>query len=347
MTSLAHKVKTILTNPKGTLVMLLFNSRAYLVLAQILQFSIVLGEKVKKAPPIIDCSAPSTTIVDSFWSKHTTAHPKLLITRTGKQDEAFLKWRSECYPMFHELMGLWGNHKGEVVLDYGCGPGTDMIGFLLHSNPSKVIGIDISPKALWFARRRIALHNIPLSKVQLLRISDSSTKIPLADNSIDFVYCQGVLHHTSCPEKIVTELYRILKPHGKASIMVYNRESVWFHLYVAYEQMILRGNYKGLVAEHAYALTTDSSDCPISRCYKPEDFAQMCKQVGFSVEYAGGYYTLLELDLLKKYKDEAMIDKRLGEEHRKFLAELDNSPLPQRNGKLAGNGGVYLLTKEA
>lgn len=345
MASLAHKVKTVLTNPKGVLVMLLFNSRAYLVLAQILQFSVRLSEKVKKAPPIIDCSAPSTTIVDSFWSKHTTAHPKLLITRTGKQDEAFLKWRSDKYPMFQELMGLWGNHKGEVVLDYGCGPGTDIIGFLLHSNPSKVIGIDVSPKALWFARRRIALHNIPLNKVELIRISDSVPTIPLENNSIDFIYTQGVLHHTSYPEKILAELYRILKPHGKASIMVYNRESVWFHLYVAYEQMIVQSNYKGLATKQAYALTTDSSDCPISRCYNPEEFVLMCKQVGFSAEYAGGYYTLLELDLLKKYKDEAMIDKRLGEEHRKFLAELDNSPLPKRNGKLAGNGGVYWLEK--
>lgn len=347
MASLVRKVKTVLTNPKGVLVMLLFNSRAYLVLAQILQFSIGLGEKVKKAPPIIDYSAPSTTIVDSFWSKHTTAHPKLLITRTGRQDEAFLKWRSECYPMFHELMGLWGNRKGEVVLDYGCGPGTDIIGFLLYSNARKVIGIDVSTKALWFARRRIALHNIPLNKVELIRISDSVPTIPLENNSIDFIYTQGVLHHTSYPEKILAELYRILKPHGKASIMVYNRQSIWFHLYVAYFEMMVLKKFQGLSVEQAFAKTTDSTDCPISRCYSPEDFMRICKAAGFKVEFKGGYYSRLELDTFAKCKNAALEDKQLAEEHRLFLSELDNDTLPKRQGKFAGIGGVYFLTKEA
>lgn len=345
MTSLAHKVKTVVTNPKGVLVMLLFNSRVYVMLAQILQFGVGLGAKVKKSPPIIDCTVPDTTAVESFWSKHTTAHPRLLITRTRKQDETFLKWRSDKYPMFQELMGLWGDHTGEVVLDYGCGPGTDIIGFLLHSNPSKVIGIDISKKALWFARRRIALHNIPLDKVELIRISDSVPTIPLESDSIDFIYTQGVLHHTSYPEKILAELYRVLKPHGKASVMVYNRESVWFHLYVAYEQMILQGNYKGLTTEQAFALTTDSKDCPISRCYKPQKFLALCQAAGFSGEYAGGYYSLLELEMVEKYIRAAINDCRLGEEHRQFLSELNRSPLPKRNDKLSGVGGVYRIEK--
>lgn len=345
MTTLRHKVKTVITNPKGSLVMLLYNSRAYVILAQILQFGIGLGEKVKKAPPIIDYAVPDTTAVESFWAKHTTAHPKLLITRTGKQDEAFLKWRSDKYPMFHELMGLWGNHAGEVVLDYGCGPGTDIIGFLLYSNPSKVIGIDISPKALWFAKRRMALHSIPLNKVELIRVSDSVPTIPLEDNSIDFIYTQGVLHHTSYPEKILAELYRILKPRGTASIMVYNRESVWYHLYVAYEQMLLQNNYRGLTTGQAFALTTDSSDCPISRCYKPQEFLALCQAAGFSGEYAGGYYSLLELDMLKKYKDAALADIKLELEHWRFLANLSQEALPKYNGKYAGIGGVYRLEK--
>ncbi len=43
---------------------------------------------------------------------------------------------------------------------YGCGPGNDLVGFLLWGHARQVIGIDISRKALELARRRLALHRI-------------------------------------------------------------------------------------------------------------------------------------------------------------------------------------------
>jgi len=288
-----------------------------------------------------------STQVDTFWGRHTVITPQLSLMRAAKQDEGFIQWRAKLYPMFHELMGLWGNHADEIVLDYGCGPGTDIVGFLLYSNAKRVIGIDISEKALEFASRRMALHNFKPDMVSLIRISDSTTAIPLPDNSIDFIYSQGVLHHISHPEAILKELHRLLKPGKQASIMVYNRQSVWYHLYVAYFEMITLNRFKGLSTEEAFAKTTDTVDCPISRCYNPEEFVRICEQAGFKAEFKGGYYSTLELETFVKCKNVALKDKRLAEEHRFFLSELDNAPLPKRHGKVAGIGGVYILTKES
>ena len=34
------------------------------------------------------------------------------------------------------------------------------------------------------------------------------------DSTIDYIYCEGVLHHTSYPELILKEFYRMLKAHS-------------------------------------------------------------------------------------------------------------------------------------
>lgn len=304
-----------------------------------------LTNKRGKRPPISGCAQSDSTQVSDFWGRHTVITPQLSLMRTDKQDQSFIKWRAKEYPLFHELMGLWGDHSGEVVLDYGCGPGTDLVGFLLCGNAKRVIGIDVSLKALKFASRRMALHNTDPHRVELIRVSDSQPSIPLVSNSVDFIYSQGVLHHTSHPEDILKELHRVLKSGKQASIMVYNRESIWFHLYVSYYEKIVLKRFQGLSDEAAFAKTTDSVDCPISRCYKPEDFVKICEQAGFKAEYKGGYYSQLELNTLNKHKEAALANIQLGLEHWRFLANLSEEALPKYNGKYAGIGGVYRLDK--
>ena len=37
---------------------------------------------------------------------------------------------------------------GLIVVDYGCGPGNDSVGFGTQSRPARLIGMDVSPTAL-------------------------------------------------------------------------------------------------------------------------------------------------------------------------------------------------------
>ena len=203
--------------------------------------------------------------MDRYWNRHVIRKEPF-----GSPEESaeYLEWRFGEYPLFREFSGLWGDHDGEIVLDYGCGPGNDVVGFLIHTGARRVIGIDVSPSALELTRQRIALHEVDPDRFELIQASDDrDSQIPLGDGSVDFFQSQGVLHHTSDPLAILRELRRVSKPGGRARVMVYNRDSLWLHLYTAYEIMILQGRYGDLTVEEAFEHTTDGPDCPIARCY--------------------------------------------------------------------------------
>jgi len=284
------------------------------------------------------------TAVDAYWGEHTVHSEPF---KSADESLEYLGWRFEQYPLFREFMQLYGKHDGKIILDYGCGPGNDLVGFLVSSGARKVIGVDISAKALELATERLALHSIDRERFRLIQTSDASTTIPLKNSSVDFIYCEGVLHHVSDPVAILREFFRVLRPESWASIMVYNRNSLWLHLYTAYGKMILQNAFPGLNLDEAFAKSTDGEACPISRCYKPDDFTAICDNTGFQTEFVGGYLSVHELDLMKEVADQALEDDRLAEEHKEFLRELvyDEQGYPKYDGKHAGIGGVYRLYK--
>ena len=295
--------------------------------------------------PIRTVDDSHLTSTDLYWGQHTVNSTPF---KNAAASLSYLKWRSEQYPMFRELMQLYGEHEDQIILDYGCGPGNDLVGFLVYSKAKKVIGIDVSLKSLDLAAKRLALHNIDPVRIELIRTTDSRTTIPLSADSVDYIYCGGVLHHTSCPEAILQEFYRVLRPFSQACVMIYNRNSLWLHLYTAYDKIVLKKAFPNLSLEDAFSKNTDGEACPISRCYAPEEFIAICKQAGFhQSEFVGGYLSLLELSLLKDLGRNAMEDDRLATEHREFLRRItyDENGYPMYQGKYAGIGGVYRLFK--
>ncbi|MBL7069129.1 MAG: class I SAM-dependent methyltransferase [Candidatus Omnitrophica bacterium] len=285
------------------------------------------------------------TPVDSYWARHTVGS-RPFVSRA--QSITYLKRRSSEHPPIKELMQLYRDHSGKILLDYGCGPGNDLIGFALYSHAKRLIGIDISKKSLHLAGYRLALHRIDPKEVELINISDAFSKIPLDDSSVDYINCSGVLHHVSDPALILREFYRVLKPGSRACIMVYNYNSIYLHLVVAYVRMILDGEFRGQSVREAFSKNTDGRDCPISRCYRPEEFIEICGNVNFKdVDYAGGYFWNYVLKLFKRYNRIALEDDRLSIEHKNFLKGLkqDDQGFLTHQGKYAGVGGVYWLTK--
>ena len=127
--------------------------------------------------------------------------------------------------------------------------------------------------------------------------------------------------------------------------MVYNRQSLWYHLYTAYQRQVLDGAYPGMSIDDAFQRNTDGEDSPISRAYQPDRFVAECEAVGFQTRFVGGYVARLELDLYGSLGAQAISDERLAEEHRHFLRELQvgSDGFPRYHGHYAGIGGVYHL----
>lgn len=307
------------------------------------------------------------TSVEDYWNDHTVQDESFA---NAEESDAYLDWRASLYPLMTDLMKLYEPHKGEIVLDYGCGPGDDFIGYMRHSEADCVIGMDVSLKALGLLSRRIDLYNFERN-YRLIKISDSIPTIPLDDGSVDHIHSSGVVQHTSSPEIILKEFHRVLASGGTATIMVYNRDSIWFHLFAIYERMIRKGHFEGLSAEEAFARTTDGEDCPQSRCYTFDSFSAICAEAGFSVKYMGGYMSLRDIDICTRLYDKALQDDRIPEDTREFLTgltfDINDYPAkrtddwygrevswgldkgdkgyPKSRGYYAGIGGVYHIRK--
>ena len=230
-----------------------------------------------------------------------------------------------------------------MVLDYGCGPGHDLVGFSEYSRPSRLLAMDVSPSSLAEAEARLTLHG---HSAEFVLLKPRDKKLPLADASVDYIHCSGVLHHVPNPEFILAEFQRILKPGGEARLMVYNYFSIWMHLYVAYHKRIVEGTLAELDLMSAFARSTDGERCPISLAFRPMEFSSLCRSVGFSANFVGAAVASFEASLVGT-RFNAIGDERLPEESRNFLTALtfDAQLLPMYGENHAGIDACFLLQK--
>jgi ubiquinone/menaquinone biosynthesis C-methylase UbiE len=133
--------------------------------------------------------------------------------RTKQESLEHFHWRNAQYPGYIDLMPV-GGQDGKVVVDYGCGPGNDLVGFSVFSKPSKLYGMDVSAPALQVASQRIELYEAP---VEIVQLDEVENKLPLDSESVDYIHTSGVLHHCLNLDRILEEFYRILKPTGQVS----------------------------------------------------------------------------------------------------------------------------------
>jgi SAM-dependent methyltransferase len=167
--------------------------------------------------------------------------------------------------------------------------------------------------------------------------------LPFADASVDLTHSSSVLHHMPSIEPALRELRRVLRTGGTARIMVYHMDSLWLHLYMAYDRQIAQGLDPELDLLAAFQKSTDGSDCPISRCYTEQQFVNLGTQFGFRLESFGVAVSAWEMSLLcKRYA--AIMDAKLPQVSRTFLSEptFDDRGLPvTRPGVHAGIDGCF------
>src|SRR5215210_1508219 len=137
--------------------------------------------------------------VRAFWQEHPCG-TKFADAEVGSR--AFFdaveehRYRTEWH--IPEAAGF-NKTEGLRVLEIGCGLGTDGARFARAG--ALYTGVDLTEAAVSLARRRFE------------------------DESFDLVYSHGVLHHTPDGRAAVREVHRVLKPGGRAVVMLYHRDS--------------------------------------------------------------------------------------------------------------------------
>jgi SAM-dependent methyltransferase len=104
------------------------------------------------------------------------------------------------------------------VLEIGCGLGTD--GAQFAKAGADYTGIDLTDAAVDLARRRFELFDLKGT----FRVADAE-QLDFPNDSFDLVYSHGVLHHTPDTQAAVREIHRVLRPGGRAVVMLYHRDS--------------------------------------------------------------------------------------------------------------------------
>ena len=134
----------------------------------------------------------------------------------------------------------FAHSKNLSVLEVGCGLGTD--GAQFAKAGAKYTGIDLTDAAIELARRRFELFDLPGT----FRVADAET-LDFPDNLFDIVYSHGVLHHTPDIAVAIREIHRVLRPGGKAVVMLYHRDSYNYRVNIS----MLRRTGVNLLKWHA------------------------------------------------------------------------------------------------
>ncbi len=124
-------------------------------------------------------------------SAHSGAHAR----RTAERNAAFL---------------LPHLKPGMTLLDAGSGPGSITLGLANVVAPGHVTGVDVRSSAIERSRALAAergITNVTFEQHHL-------RALPYEDETFDAVFMHAVLQHIDEPERIVTELFRVMKPGG-------------------------------------------------------------------------------------------------------------------------------------
>ena len=164
-----------------------------------------------------------------------------------KAQEGTLDWYLEAERYRYEVYAPWmkrtmefAGHRSKKVIEIGGGMGTDLAQFA--QNGAIVTDFDLSAGHLEHAKRNFRLRGLKGKFVH-----GDGEDIPFPDDTFDVVYSNGVIHHTPDTIGVVRNMIRILKPGGKAIIMVY-AENSWHYWR---EQVVRLGIEQGHLASRS------------------------------------------------------------------------------------------------
>jgi ubiquinone/menaquinone biosynthesis C-methylase UbiE len=112
----------------------------------------------------------------------------------------------------HALRLLGGSEHGRA-LDIGTGPGQIPIKLAQRLPRWSFVGVDRSPAMIAQASANLASASGGLAARVAFKMADGN-RLPLPDGSFELVMCNSVLHHFVEPEKLLSEMARLVTNSG-------------------------------------------------------------------------------------------------------------------------------------
>lgn len=138
------------------------------------------------------------SVADVWHQSRLTTMENVIDTRLLKQN------RPHLFVEKPAMMSRIKSLVGKNVLTIGCGSGEECQS-LLSKNPSKLTGVDISDKLIEIAKKTV-------KDVDFFNMD--AEKLEFDDNTFDFVYCSLMMDYFESWDKVLGEVFRVLKPGG-------------------------------------------------------------------------------------------------------------------------------------
>lgn len=198
----------------------------------------------------------------AYWQTHQVADFPADVSPEASLQA--LKSRNAVYPGLLELMPVEG-FDGKTVLDFGCGPGHDTIGFLLNG-AEHVFAVDCSEQGLDSLRARLRAHGFTRCSTYLGNDGWRHLRV-------DHVHAAGVIHHLADPVRTLYRLRQVLKKGAEIRMMVYDAASEFV---------------KDCGGPAEFEKIADKQ-APIAKAWTRDEVWAISHLAGLKADYLGGY----------------------------------------------------------
>ena len=123
--------------------------------------------------------------------------------------------------------------EGKDVLEVGCGRGGGAAFLARYHSPKTLIGVDLSPEAIAWCRRRHVLEGVEFREGQ-------AEALPCADSTVDVVVNVESSHCYRSMTGFLTEVARVLRPGGHFAFCDLRTAKGWEGLFPLFESAGLK-----------------------------------------------------------------------------------------------------------
>lgn len=167
----------------------------------------------KGVPILLEPSAYDDHVAESFGFEWDRFHRGAF-----EDDTVFGLTKEEDRRSFFEGMAIDPEQlRGAVVLDAGCGSGRLTVDLATLHPDTTFLAMDINPAIQHVFDKAGHLPNLHV-------VRGSVFEPPFPDGSIDFVWSNGVIHHTGDTKGAFEALAKKVKPGGRLYVWVYERK---------------------------------------------------------------------------------------------------------------------------